>query len=102
VIRLQVEEGLDHEVLSFENEALSQLLDVIFRGISALQQLDVLSGRDLSLFLDLLSFDLIPHLVAVRERIVLADLTKEVCLAHGCANESLFQLEVLKLAVSWQ
>ena len=64
---INVGEGFDDEVLSFENEALSDLSHLSQGGILGLKHFNILSSRDLLLLLDLLPVLDIPYLVRVNE-----------------------------------
>ena len=98
---LQVLECLNHEVQAVEDEALSKLFDVLSALIWILTQLNVLSGCDLPLLLDLLSADLVPHLMTVGKRVILPRLAEDVGLPNTRENEGLLELETLSLLVVW-
>ena len=86
---IDVQESFDHEVLALVYEALSSFLDLALRMVRVLDQLDELTSGNLSLFLDFLAVDLVAHLMAVSECVVLADLAQNVRLAHSGRDECL-------------
>lgn len=88
-------EGLHHEVLSLENEALSELLDGMVVGIGIFDQFDVVTGPDGSLLLNFLALDLEAHLLTVGVGIIFADFTEHIGLADSSGQECLLQVEGL-------
>ena len=94
---LQIEEGLNHEVLAVINEAYASFPYFLLRKIWAVTEFNVLTGCHLTLLLNLLAIYFIAHLVTVGESVVLADFAKNVSLAHLCRDERLFKLETFFL-----
>ena len=97
---VDVQESLDHEVLSFVDEALAEFLQLDKARSSLIEHLDVLSSRKLALFLDSLLVLVLAYLVSVDVGIVLANLPDEsFCGGFGTLQECLFSLEHLFLDV---
>ena len=90
---LHIIEGLNHEVLALEYEALSCFGDFTLGHIRIFAQLDIFTCRYLSLLLDFLAIDFIAHLMTVRERIILANLTQKIGRSYLSCHERLLELE---------
>jgi hypothetical protein len=63
VVRVQILECLNDEVLSVECKALAQFQDFPLVGVLHLAEFNVLSGSNLPLLQNLLAVDIVPHLV---------------------------------------
>jgi len=97
--RFNVLEGFNHEVLALIDEALLDLLDVLFLLVTLLELLDVLACCDLPFALDLFAFQRQTHFQTVCVSIVFADLVQHVRVAVISLQEGLLNLERLNFDV---
>jgi len=94
---LNVEEGLNCEVLPIIDEALACFHDLALRQVWVRVQLNVFTCRNLALLLNLLTLDLIAHLMTVGKGIILSDFAQDVSLPNLSRDERLFKLEAFFL-----
>lgn len=100
---VHVQEGLDHEVLTFVDEALTELLkfDEVLRSL--VQHLDVLSSSELTFFKDSFLSQVLSDFVGVDVGVIFADLADEgLCRALGLLQEGLLRLENFFLYLFWR
>ena len=77
-----IQERFDHEILPLEDEALSKLRHRNSLRIRVLTEFNVVSGAYLSLLLNLLSFNLVSHLLTISESIILTYLSQDIGLSN--------------------